>query len=110
MTGALILQLIGGAGFLVGVGALLHFFNTRKSTKDKGSADAYMAYRAFIAGATEDRDREHGRVVGDRDRLSGIRDLLVDLVQDLIHHCRTGGASRDEMEPFQDRLDDLRSM
>jgi hypothetical protein len=110
MTGALILQLIGGAGFLLGIGALLQFFNTRKSTKDKGSADAYQAYRMFIAGATEDRDREHGRVVGDRDRLVGVRDLLIDLVQDLINLCRKLGATPDQLERFQSRLDDVRSM
>ncbi|AHJ88315.1 hypothetical protein Hosp_013 [Mycobacterium phage Hosp] len=109
MTAALILQMIGGAGFLAGVAALLHFLNTRKSTKTKGSAEAYQAYRTFVAGAFEDAAGVTSRVTADRDKLGGIRALLIDLVQDLLNLCRRKGATPEELEPYQDRLDTIRS-
>ena len=109
MTAALILQMIGGAGFLAGVAALLHFLNTRKSTKTKGSAEAYTAYRTFVAGAFEDAAGVTSRVTADRDRLDRIRALLIDLVQDLITFCRRRGVPAEELDPYQDRLDDVRA-
>lgn len=105
MTAALILQMIGGAGFLAGVAALLHFLNTRKSTKTKGSAEAYTAYRTFVAGAFEDAAGVTARVTGDRDRLQSVRAALIDLVQDLLNFCRRRGVTPEELEPYQDRLD-----
>lgn len=109
MTAALVLQLIGGAGFLAGVAALLHFLNTRKSVKTKGTAEAYQAYRTFVAGAFEDAAGVTSRVQADRDRLNGTRALLIDLVQDLLNFCRRRGATPEDIEPYQDRLDTLRS-
>lgn len=108
MTAALILQMIGGAGFLAGVAALLHFLNTRKSTRSKGSAEAYTAYRTFVAGAFEDAAGITSRVTADRDRLAGIRATLIDLVQDVMAFARRKGASPEELEPYQDRLDTAR--
>jgi hypothetical protein len=108
-TAALVLQTITGAGFLAGAGAFLHFLNTRKSTKDKGSAEAYTAYRTFVAGAFEDAAGITSRVTVDRDRLAGVRTLLIDLVQDLINFCRRKGATTEELDPYQDRLDEVRA-
>lgn len=109
MTAALILQMIGGAGFLAGVAALLHFLNTRKSTKTKGSAEAYTAYRTFVAGAFEDAAGVTSRVTLDRDRLQSVRSLLIDLVQDLLNFCRRRGVSPEDLEEYQDRLDEVRA-
>ncbi|URC18123.1 membrane protein [Mycobacterium phage Zenteno07] len=108
MTAALVLQMIGGAGFLAGIVAILHFFNTRKSTRSKGSAEAYQAYRTFVAGAFEDAAGVTSRVTADRDKLAGIRATLIDLAQDLIAFARRKGATPDELEPYQDRLDTAR--
>ncbi|QHB37324.1 hypothetical protein I5G58_gp022 [Mycobacterium phage BirdsNest] len=108
MTAALVLQMIGGAGFLAGIVAILHFFNTRKSTRSKGSAEAYQAYRTFVAGAFEDAAGVTSRVTADRDKLAGIRATLIDLAQDLISFARRKGATPDELEPYQDRLDTAR--
>lgn len=110
MTAELVLTLIGGAGFLAGVAALLQFLNTRRSTKSKGSADAYVAWRAFTTGAFEDRDREHTRVKEKRDQLFTIRGMLIDLVQDVMKHARSKGSTPADLEPFQDRLDAIRQM
>ncbi|QGH75268.1 hypothetical protein I5G61_gp20 [Mycobacterium phage Quesadilla] len=109
MTAALVLQMIGGAGFLAGVVAILHFFNTRKSTRSKGSAEAYQAYRTFVAGAFEDAAGVTARVTADRDKLGSIRLALIELVQDVMGLARRKGATPEELEPFQDRLDDVRS-
>ena len=109
MTAALVLQMIGGAGFLAGVAALLHFLNTRKSTRTKGSAEAYQAYREFVAGAFEDAAGVTSRITADRDRLSSIRALLIDLVQDVLNFARRRGASPEDVEEYQDRLDTLRA-
>ena len=108
MTAALVLQMIGGAGFLAGIVAILHFFNTRKSTRSKGSAEAYQAYRTFVAGAFEDAAGVTSRVTADRDKLAGVRATLIDLVQDLLGLARRKGATPDELEPYQDRLDQAR--
>lgn len=110
MSAQLILTMIGGAGFLVGVAALLQFLNTRKSTKSKGSADAYVTWRAFTTGAFEDRDREFERVRAKRDQLFVVRDLLITLVQDLIKLARRRGVDNEEIEPYLDRLDAARQM
>ena len=109
MTAALVLQMIGGAGFLAGIVAILHFFNTRKSTRSKGSAEAYQAYRTFVAGAFEDAAGVTNRVVADRDKLSGIRVTLIDICQAALSLARRRGATQDELEPLYDRLDEVRS-
>lgn len=109
MTAALILQMIGGAGFLAGVAALLHFLNTRKSTRTKGSAEAYQAYRTFVAGAFEDAAGVTSRVTADRDRLDRIRAQLIDLVQRALTLARRKGADTEELEPLYDELDEIRA-
>ncbi|AYP70007.1 hypothetical protein I5G62_gp21 [Mycobacterium phage CRB2] len=109
MTAALVLQMIGGAGFLAGVVAVLHFFNTRKSTRSKGSAEAYQAYRTFVAGAFEDAAGVTARVTADRDKLGAIRIALIDLCQAALSLARRKGATQDELEPLYDQLDEVRS-
>lgn len=108
MTGALVIQMIGGAGFLAGIAAILHFLNTRSSTKSKGSSEAYQAYQAFVHGATDDRDREIARLVARANILFDTVDNLIDLVQDCVRALRARGASAAEVEHLQDRLDDQR--
>lgn len=110
MTSALVLQLLGGAGFLAGVEALLHFLNTRKSTKSKGSAEAYTAYRTFVTGAFDDAARINTGLMQERDTLNTVRALLIDLVQELLHALRKRGATPAEVDPYQDRLDEVRSL
>lgn len=108
MNAALVFSLIGSAGFLAGVAAIFQFLNTRKSTRTKSGADAYRAYQEFVHGATDDRDREIARITASRDKYSGVVDLLIDLVQDLILYARGRGVLIEELEPFQDRLDSAR--
>ena len=110
MNAELVLQLIGGAGFLAGVAAILHFLNTRTSTRTKGSAEASQAYRQFVSGAFDDRDREHERVIRERDNAWRKVDLLLDLAQDFFVYARTRGINGAEMEPFEDRLDSARRL
>lgn len=110
MTAALVLQLLGGAGFLAGVAALLHFLNTRKSTKSKGSAEAYQAYRTFVTGAFDDAARVNTGLMQERDKLNTVRALLIDLVQELVTALRRRGATAEEMDPYQDRLDEVRAL
>lgn len=108
MTAALVLQMLGGAGFLAGVAALLHFLNTRKSTRTKGSAEAYQAYREFVHGAFEDVDTQFDRVVAERDKLQVNNRLLINLAQALIDMLRACGAPASQILTFQERLDDIR--
>lgn len=108
MTGALVLQMLGGAGFLAGVAAILHFLNTRKATKTKGGAEAYQAYREFVHGATDDRDEEIARLKAEKNVLLEVKVKLIDLYQDMRAIARAKGATRNEVEPFDDRLDVLR--
>lgn len=103
MTGELILQILGGAGFLTGIGGLLHFLNTRKPTRNKSSADAYTAYSTWVTGAIT-------QTTSELEKSNVVRALLIDLVQALIRFSREKGATTEEIEPFQDQLDDLRSM
>lgn len=103
MSGELILQLLGGAGFLTGIGGLLHFLNTRKPTRTKSSADAYTAYTTWVSGAMTQTTDELVKA-------NTVRALLIDLVQALIRFSRDKGATAEELEQFQDQLDDLRSM
>lgn len=110
MNAALVLQMIGGAGFLAGVAALLHFLNTRKSTKSKGSAEAYQAYRTFVAGAFEDAAGVTASITADRNRLNTVRSTLIDLAQELMGLARSKGATPEELDPYQDRLDDARAL
>lgn len=110
MSTELVFSLIGSAGFLAGVAAILHFLNTRKSTRTKGGAEAYQAYREFVHGATDDRDKEIIRLTGMRDRYADRVAVLIDLVQDLLSYIRGKGATADELEPFHDRLDTARRM
>jgi hypothetical protein len=109
VSAALILQLIGGAGFLAGIAALLHFLNTWKATRSKSTAEAEMAYRTWVSGAFSDVEGRYAAVVTDRDRLNGVRSTLIDLVQDLLGFARTKGATAEELDPFQDRLDETRA-
>lgn len=109
MNAALVLQMIGGAGFLAGVAALLHFLNTRKSTKSKGSAEAYQAYRTFVAGAFEDAAGVTATITADRNRLNVVRSTLIDLAQELLALARSKGATPEELDPYQDRLDNARA-
>lgn len=110
MTAALVLQLFGGAGFLAGVAALLHFLNTRTSTKSKGSAEAYQAYRTFVTGAFDDAARVNTGLMVERDKLNSVRALLIDLVQELLVGLRRRGAAPEEVDSYQDRLDQVRAM
>ncbi|QGH80028.1 hypothetical protein SEA_NHAGOS_17 [Gordonia phage NHagos] len=103
MSGELVLQLLGGAGFLTGIGGLLHFLNTRKPTRTKSSADAYTAYTTWVSGAMTQTTDELVKA-------NTVRALLIDLVQALIRFSRDKGATAEELEQFQDQLDDLRSM
>lgn len=102
MNAALLLQLLGGAGFLAGVAALLHFLNTAKGARIKSSADAYTAYSAFVGDAMQ-------KTMADNTRLNMIRALLIDLAQALIASLRTYRAPSGEIESYQDRLDDIRT-
>ena len=99
---ALVLQLLGGAGFLVGVAALLHFLNTAKGARIKSSADAYTAYSAFVGDAMQ-------KTMEDNARLNRIRSLLIDLAQALIATLKRLCAPSGEVESYQDRLDDIRT-
>ncbi|AAN01862.1 hypothetical protein SEA_WEST99_20 [Mycobacterium phage West99] len=110
MTAALVLQLLGGAGFLAGVAALLHFLNTRQSTRSKGSAEAYQAYRTFVTGAFDDAARVNTGLMTERDKLNTVRALLIDLVQELITQLRERGATPDDVVAYQDRLDEVRAL
>lgn len=104
MTGtpALIIQLLGGAGFLAGMAALLHFLNTAKGARIKSSADAYTAYSAFVGDAMQ-------KTMDDNARLNRIRGMLIDLAQALIATLRARGGKPGEVESYQDRLDDIRT-
>lgn len=108
MTAELVVTLLGGAGFLAGIAALLHFLNTRGSTRQKGSADAYQAWRAFMGGAFDDAARVADVVRKDRDRLETVRSLLIDLVQALIETLKAHRGKPGEIDAYQDRLDDIR--
>lgn len=108
MTAALVLQLLGGAGFLAGVAALLHFLNTRKSTRTKGSAEAYQAYREFVHGAFADVDTQFDRVVEERTKLQVTVRLLLNLAQTLIDMLRQEGVPPSQILTLQERLDDIR--
>lgn len=110
MNVPLIFSLIGSAGFLAGVAALLHFFNTRTSARTKGGAEAYQAYRTFVHGATDDRDKEINRLKGDKVSLLGIREKLIDLAQRSFQLARDHGIAPEVLEPFYDELDDVRRM
>jgi hypothetical protein len=48
MTADLIIQMMGGAGLLSGVAALLHYVNARGRGRARASAEAYAAYRSFV--------------------------------------------------------------
>jgi hypothetical protein len=108
VTAELVLQLLGGVGFLAGIAALLHFFNTRQSTKTKGSAEAYQAYRTFVTGAFDDAAKVSTGYLKDRDRLWTVRTKLIDLVQDLLTLARENGVLPEELDHYQDRLDEVR--
>ncbi|AVO21717.1 membrane protein [Mycobacterium phage GodPhather] len=110
MTESLLFSLLGSAGFLVGVAGLLSFWNTRKPTREKSAAEAYQTWRSFMAGATDDRDREHQRVVERRDQLYTARELLINLVIDALELARKLGAPHHELEKLHDRLDDARKL
>ncbi|WAB09194.1 membrane protein [Gordonia phage LittleMunchkin] len=101
--GELVLTLLGSAGFLTGIGGLLHFLNTRKPTKNKSSADAYAAYSTWVSGAMTQTTAELQKAVETRRK-------LIDLVQSLIAFARTKGATPHELDGFQDQLDDLRQL
>lgn len=110
MSAELVFALIGSAGFLTGMAALLHFLNTRKPTRSKTSAEAYQAYRQFVHGAFADADTRYEIVSTENAALRRVRGRLIDLVQDVMRFARSKGATPEELEPFHDRLDDLRSL
>lgn len=110
MTAALVLQIILGAGFLGGIVAIAQFFNTRRPTRDKSSAEAYTAYRQFVAGAFDDAAKINAGNIADRDRLHTIRAKLIDIAQDALGLARRSGAPTSELEPIYDRLDEVRAM
>lgn len=103
MSAELFMQLLGGAGFLTGIGALLHFLNTRKPTRNKTSAEAYSAYQTWVSGAITQTTEEMAKLTDNRKR-------LIDLVQALIRFARSKGATPAEVDHFQDQLDDLRNL
>lgn len=100
--------LLGGGGFLATVGGGVKYLNTRKAAKTKDSADAYIAWRAFTAGAFEDRDKEIERNRTQRDLLYRAIDALVDLAQEMITQLRRHGAAPGTVDLLQDRLDEAR--
>lgn len=110
MTAALVLQLVGATGFLAGVAALLHFLNTRKSTRTKGSAEAYQAYREFVNGAFEDADSRYDLVAEERNKLLISRQALLEFCQTLISALRLLGAKPNQVNAYQERLEDLRRL
>ena len=110
MTAQVWLSVIGGAGFLVGVAGLLQFFNTRRSTKDKSSADAYQSWRTFMTGAVDDAAKVNSGLMAERDRLYTVRAFLIDLVQQAVRLAVKHGAKERDVEPINDRLDEVRAM
>lgn len=110
MSIQLVLSLIGGAGFLAGIAALLQFLNTRKSTKDKSSADAYAAWRSFMTGAVDDAAKVNAVLIVERDKLYTVRMFLIDLIQDLLSLARSRGATSEDCEPYIHRLDEIRAL
>lgn len=110
MNVQLVLSLIGGAGFLAGIAGLLTFFNTRKATRDKSSADAYQAWRTFMTSAVDDAVKVNTGLVAERDKLHVVRSFLIDIVQEALTLARNKGATPDEIEPYLDRLDEVRAM
>lgn len=110
MSAQLWLSIIGGTGFLAGVAGLLQFFNTRRSTREKSSADAYVSWRAFMTGAVDDAAKINGGLMAERDRLYTVRAFLIDLVQLALKLARDHGIAEDKIEPLADRLDEVRAM
>ncbi|MCV7424343.1 hypothetical protein H7K45_27730 [Mycobacterium yunnanensis] len=108
MTAEWAVALVGGGGFITSLIAFLTWLNTRGSTKSKGSADAMTAWQSFMGRASEDREREHDRVLKRRDELYIIRGMLIDLVQELIELVRSKGVGPGRIESYQDKLDDIR--
>lgn len=108
-SGELILALLGSAGFLTGIGGLLHFLNTRKPTRYKSSADAYSAYSTWVAGVVNQTTAHSAAVEAERDKANVARADLVDLVQLLIRRCRALGMGETEVEEYQDLLDEIRA-
>jgi len=96
------------AGFLGSVLALMKFLNTRKSVHDTGNSDAYKAFGSVMAGAmVQARDVNEG-LVAQNNALIGRVGQLGDLVLDLLAALRRCGAADTEIEPFYDRLENLR--
>ena len=110
MTAQVWLSVIGGAGFLAGVAGLLQFFNTRRSTKDKSSADAYQSWRTFMTGAVDDAAKVNSGLMAERDRLYTVRAFLIALVQQAVRLAVKHGAKERDVEPINDRLDEVRAM
>ena len=110
MNSQLVLSMIGGAGFLAGVAGLLSFFNTRKSTKDKSSADAYQSWRAFMTGAVDDAAKINNGLMAERDRLYTVRAFLIELSQSWSTAARKFGMPDSITDPLDDRLDEVRAM
>lgn len=110
MTPDLLVTLFSGAGFLAGVGGLLHFFNTRKSARDRSNADAYTTYQGFVARAMSDAEQVNSRLLESRARLNRVRSLLIDLVLTLIALCVRLGADPELIEEYRDQLDEIRAM
>ncbi|MBP3086952.1 hypothetical protein [Mycolicibacterium fortuitum] len=102
-------QLAATIGGLAGFVGLLGWLNTRRAQKLRATGEAGVEYDKFMGAAMVRMNEVNGGLRRDLTIERRIKSAVIDLFFELIKAYRRKGATSEEIDPFLDRLDDIRA-
>lgn len=109
MNWAPVIQLAATLGGLAAVVKLLDFWNTRRAKRLQAGGTAGVEYDKFMGAAMVRVNEINAGLRADLVVERRIKSALIDLVYDIVREFRRKGATSEEVDPFLDRLDDIRA-
>lgn len=102
-------QLLLTGGGLAAVAKGLAWLNTKRAERLRATGEAGVEYDKFMGAAMTRANEVNSGIRDDLIIERRIKANLIDLVFDLVDALRTRGATAREVDPFLDRLDEIRA-
>lgn len=104
-----VVQIATTLGGLAGFVAFLGWLNTRRAQRLRANGEAGVEYDKFMGAAMVRMNEVNGGLRRDLTIERRIKSAVIDLFYDLVQAYRRKGATSEEVDPFLDRLDDIRA-